>query len=1026
MKKFKWVLFLFLFIIVITCLRLGWHTFYPQNKEIQFDSGILELDKENFPVDQSISLSGKWVFYPNSLLSPEEINNSPSFPNKEYREFPKGWNKFLDGDSYKYGTFHLKIKLSENIDENVYGIRMIKIPSASRLYINGKLVGHSGIPSVNEHKYTAQRVPYSTTFSPEDHEIDIVIHVAHGGYNLRSTEGDFIEFGSNRVIAKSNTLSIFSQLFVVVVLIILAIYSCLLFIVNNNKKVLVYFTLLLLSACLLILLDFDKLLLHIIPLNYQQSTKLVYATITCIMLFLTLFFKYLIPTYSSTKSTIFFLIISLCNILFIVVVPFSIFREWLFTQLFFSVFPTMFIARQLITAMSNQLKDSIFLLLSTVSIMNNILWGLLYHRTEIRHIFYPGDLILAIFFFSVFWLIQFFRNVHQVEILSHELLLSDKRKDDFLATTSHELRSPLHSIINIAHSIINNKKNVLEKRDKKDLELLLTVGKRMSYMINDLLDLARIKENRLRIQRKQTNLSSAVIITIQMMDYMVRDTGVKIINDVPNSIPDLYVDESRLTQILVNLLHNAIKYTRKGTITISAEKTIDNFIIIKIADTGIGIDQDSLERIFQPYHQSEDIGGNGIGLGLTITKKLIELHGGKINAKSSIGKGTTITFTLPVFIKQSGSNPLEIGDNLDFHIEDTSFQVHDIETANVYSDKSFTKNNNKKTKVLLVDDESINLHVLSRILLDDSYELTKKTSAKEALQLVKSRQWDLVISDVMMPEMTGFELTKEIRAIYDVFELPILLLTAKSTPEEVKKGFWSGANDYIIKPVDPIELKARVNVLTEWKQAVMDRLSMEAAWLHAQIKPHFIFNTLNSILYLVEEDKEKMAFALEQFTDYVQTTFDFKNTDHYVPLSKELRLVKAYVEIEKIRFNNRLTVVWDVNYESNAFIPPLTIQTLVENAIHHGLVVRNSPGVLTLKINEIGNKIHIMIKDNGVGMSEEKMEEILTRNDKKSVGIYNTNQRLKQLFNVDLNIDSNKTEGTTITFQLPSRINSAI
>lgn len=169
----------------------------------------------------------------------------------------------------------------------------------------------------------------------------------------------------------------------------------------------------------------------------------------------------------------------------------------------------------------------------------------------------------------------------------------------------------------------------------------------------------------------------------------------------------------------------------------------------------------------------------------------------------------------------------------------------------------------------------------------------------------------------------------------------------------------------------------------------------------------------------MDEDREKMEYALEQFTEYVQTTFDFNNTAHLVLLSNELRLVKAYLEIEKLRFSDRLTVVWDINFTTKVSIPPLSIQTLVENAVNHGLMVRNSPGVLTVKVMETNNHVIITIKDNGVGMSKEKLNEVTTSKVESGVGIYNVNRRLKQLFNLEMEIESKENEGTTITIKLP-------
>src|SRR5699024_1577503 len=208
------------------------------------------------------------------------------------------------------------------------------------------------------------------------------------------------------------------------------------------------------------------------------------------------------------------------------------------------------------------------------------------------------------------------------------------------------------------------------------------------------------------------------------------------------------------------------------------------------------------------------------------------------------------------------------------------------------------------------DDDYTNLLVIRQVLETEQYHVSTAMDAGKALAILKNTPIDLVVSDVMMPSISGYELTKQIRSRYSLAELPVLLLTARTQSEDLVAGFTVGANDYIKKPVDALELKARVRSLINLKKALEEHTQMEGAWLQSQIQPHFIFNTLNTIASLGISDMEKMLNLLEEFSTYLRYSFDFKNAEPVIPLSRELALVQSYVYIEQQRFGERLQVDW--------------------------------------------------------------------------------------------------------------------
>lgn len=328
-----------------------------------------------------------------------------------------------------------------------------------------------------------------------------------------------------------------------------------------------------------------------------------------------------------------------------------------------------------------------------------------------------------------------------------------------------------------------------------------------------------------------------------------------------------------------------------------------------------------------------------------------------------------------------------------------------------------------KSLILAVDDDPVNLKVLSSMLSAEHYQLVTATSAGEALELLGTEPWDLLIADVMMPYMSGYELTRIVRQRFSLSELPILLLTARNQPADIYTGFLAGANDYVAKPVDALELKYRVRSLTGLKQSINQSLRMEAAYLQAQIQPHFLFNTLNALMALSEFDQPKMRDLGEAFSSYLRISFDYMNSQQLVGLSHELELVESYLFIEKARFEERLQIEWEVDPGIELLLPPLTLQPLVENAVRHGLLSRKAGGKLQVRIHRQKGYTSFEVEDNGKGMSGEQVARLLddTFRAHRGIGLLNTNRRLTQLYGEGLVIRSQPEVGTTVSFVIPER-----
>ena len=407
-----------------------------------------------------------------------------------------------------------------------------------------------------------------------------------------------------------------------------------------------------------------------------------------------------------------------------------------------------------------------------------------------------------------------------------ELKRLNQLKDEFLANTSHELRTPLHGIIGLADSLIDGATGKLPAKTAENLTMIANSGRRLLTLVNDILDFSKLKHNNIELQLKSLGLREIVDIVLVLSQPLVGQKEIELINSVPVDLPGVEADENRLQQILYNLIGNAIKFTESGTVEITAcEKDIDKshpYISVTVSDTGIGISEDKLEQIFESFEQGDGSTARqygGTGLGLAVTKQLVELHGGTIQVRSKVGEGSQFTFTLP-----EAKSPVKPGENQPLNqtknrTSNQAVQPPLFPAVNPLSEPATELENASEIliqdggefKILVVDDEPVNIQVIANNLSLQNYAITQATNGLEALQLIEEGfKPDLILLDVMMPRMTGYEVCHKLREKYLHSELPILMLTAKNQVTDLVEGLGSGANDYLSKPFSKQELLARI------------------------------------------------------------------------------------------------------------------------------------------------------------------------------------------------------------------------
>ncbi|MGY4795702.1 hybrid sensor histidine kinase/response regulator [Lysinibacillus fusiformis] len=998
-----------IFILLLTGSRLLWLQLFIQSHQPYAEGGQIDLRDFDFQ-HHTLTLDGEWAFYPSSWLMDE---NNPLMP-PTYIQVPDGWDEvFQEGEltPYGYGSYHLKLLIDPE-KAFTFSMRVPSIRSAAEIYVDGHLIAAAGELGENRQQTIAKNVPFTASFETKGQsEIDIIVQVANfqdprNGGIVRS-----IKFGREEMIFRETQLSITMQLLVAVVLILHAIYSVILYLLGNKDRRLLFFSVLTISIMFYYLLGSDdKLLSFWFPINYDWGFIFVHLSMVGIGYSLLQCIEPWLPRHLNRTKQGFALICACASVLAMLLPT----RYVVTIQGVYIVLLAVPIVITMMLMLGRTIKDirhNVFLLLAILAFVNSILWDVLLLITGIKVISYPFDLIITIACLATLWFKDYVKVHADTKELAQKLQKADLLKDEFLASTSHELRNPLHSIINMSKAVLEREAAVLSHKSVNDLETVLAVGKRMSLLLNDLLDVMSLKENTKKLHLGTVSIHTIVVAVLDMLRFMMEGKPVHFVNQIPKDFHKVLADENRVIQIVFNLVHNAVKFTNEGAITLSGYTTGEGMAKIVIADTGIGVDAETMQRIFEPYEQgtvSKTIIEGGFGLGLNISKRLIELHGGTLEVQSVVGQGSTFAFTLP------------LSDEADSHDTDEKKQEHKSQErmasqSTVETNRSPACN---RPRILVVDDEPINLRVIETILANEKYEVVTVTSGLKALACIWSQEWDLVISDVMMPKMSGYELVRSIRKQFTMTDLPVLLLTARSQPHDIENGFLAGANDYVIKPVDALELRSRVEALTKVKRSIQELHRMEAAWLQAQIEPHFLFNTLNAILTLSELDSDRTSKLVEALSDFLRESYNFQNVEALVPLENELRLIQAYLYIQQERFGERIQVVWELEAETDVLIPSLTIQPLIENALKHGILKRAEGGTIHIRMIDYTTHLEITVADDGVGMNEEQLAKLLQmeKRPSRSIGLINTHIRLQHHYGQGLRITSKLHEGTTVSF----------
>jgi signal transduction histidine kinase/CheY-like chemotaxis protein len=444
------------------------------------------------------------------------------------------------------------------------------------------------------------------------------------------------------------------------------------------------------------------------------------------------------------------------------------------------------------------------------------------------------------------------RQFSRQRLLIQELAVAEKKasvaaqtKENFLANMSHEIRTPLSGILGFTNLL---QKRPLDETSREFVSSIQRSGENLMAIINDILDLSKIEAGMMRITPGIFSINGLVNSVETFFVERAKEKGLKISSKIDTSIPDTLIgDATRLTQILVNLIGNAIKFTHQGNITIEIynKQQSENEVIIgfKISDTGIGIDKEKLNEVFERFNQGEDSttrNYGGTGLGLSIVKSLILLQNGDIEVTSEPGKGTTFHFYILYTIAKEQLN-----------------LVPKIDTD------YFKDITNSPLKVLIVDDNAINQSLMKHLLSQWNIDFDTANNGLEAVEFLRNNDCDLVLMDIQMPQMDGYVATQTIREELKL-NTPIIAMTAHALAGEREKCMSRGMNEYISKPIKEEEL---FKLISNFGLQENEKTEVKTE----EIASNYEFIDLTYMKSISNGDKDFEKTVTQQFLDKVPT-----------------------------------------------------------------------------------------------------------------------------------------------------------
>lgn len=454
-------------------------------------------------------------------------------------------------------------------------------------------------------------------------------------------------------------------------------------------------------------------------------------------------------------------------------------------------------------------------------------------------------------------------QTYEIKEQAEKLKELDKIKSRFFANISHEFRTPLTLIIGPTEQMLIDEQS---KDKRKSYSLILRNSKKLLGLINKLLDLSKIQSGNMKLNLSRVDIVRFAREITAMFDSLADQKKLKLnFYSAEEEIP-LVCDSDKIEKILVNLLSNAIKFTdENGIVSVKLQMMNTGFVSIGISDTGIGITNEELKHIFDPFFQADTTSRrkfSGTGIGLSLVKEFVELHGGTVSVQSKNGRGTEFIIQIPSGLKDNGE--IEGVPSVDMELDDGYLYEESDDSADPAGSREISEDRNT---ILIVEDNSdARNYIIDN--LKNEYNIAEAGNGLEGFERAKDIVPDLIISDVMMPGTNGFEFCRKVKSTITTSHIPVILLTAKAGDESIVQGLETGADDYITKPFNIQILQTRIRNLIELRSQLQHRYKRDALLQPSEIKVSSLDDKFLKQLHdLIEKNIANPDLDIEMFCD---------------------------------------------------------------------------------------------------------------------------------------------------------------
>jgi signal transduction histidine kinase/CheY-like chemotaxis protein len=746
-------------------------------------NGLIDLRNEDL-FGKSLTLNGDWGFYWKHLLPPDSIPT----PAPEYVPYPVLWKDLsVHGHpvpTVGFATYTLTVLLPSRRPR--IGLEIPDVYCAFKLYVNGVLQAQDGVPATTREKATPFWATRNVALPPgEPDTLQFVIQIANF-WHARGGPYKEILIGDKDVLFLKKNRDVAYDFLMAGCMFMGGLFFLGLFVFSSHDKTILYFAL----FCIVFsyrMVGTQHYALHLLfsNLDWFLTIRIEYVSLSLAMAFFCAYTRKLFPDDIIPLITKALIWCCLAYSLSVLVLPTLVFTRLLIgflSMMFFCIAYSMYV---FLRAARHRRSGSVFALLST---------GVMLFIGTIMNLHYFGFIadwraVLLISYITFFWLQSLalsHRFAHTFRQATWQAQQGLRTKSEFLSTMSHEIRTPLNAVIGMTHLMLRNDPRTDQK---EDLGVLLFSANNLLSIVNNILDYNKIEEGKIGFENIPMDLRAIARNIVAGLKNSAGERGIILRAEVDPALDRKVMgDPTRTSQVINNLVHNAVKFTKVGTVRLLL--TVDSLtpdnatVTIGVEDTGIGIAADKQGVIFDRFTQADSSTSRsygGTGLGLAITKKILELQGVTLNLVSEPGKGSTFYFTQTFALTNEpagdGPDQLPAADS-----EQLLRGIH----------------------ILLVEDNPLNVLVAQTMLENNGARVDVAVNGAEALDKLDARIHQLILMDLHMPVMDGYEATVLLRKRGET--LPIIALTA-STPKEVESdAFAAGLNDVVVKPFSPDEL----------------------------------------------------------------------------------------------------------------------------------------------------------------------------------------------------------------------------